>query len=358
MNKTNISKYMQNKIIKEQENKCARKPYSRIDGLQNYHCLLWKKTRSKGVFIDKNYVFYKNDDNIIVALCNNCSKVLENRIKKSISDPISDSNSDSNSDSEDVTIKRKKSNDIFRYTTKDRTQNVNINISPTQNIYISTTQNTYIPRTVPKQTTTRMYQNAYVPMTVPDSSEKSFGRFADTVPEQTTTRMYQNTHIPRQSLNKQECLKTPMFQGQQTTTKYRVIFYPGYVPGKVYIRNGPSNIFEIIGIAYYGDIIDVIQIVENNEWLMFNFEKNKIGYIKQTYDNQTIVEKVIDEQINTTIKNENEEQNICCICYNKLEYIHALIPCGHTSTCIQCINKIDKCAICTKKITGNLRIYH
>lgn len=74
------SKTVINKILKKQNNRCARKPYFVIDGLENYSCLLWKRKTNKGKFVDEEYIIYNNgitDEKI--ALCKKCSKVLENR---------------------------------------------------------------------------------------------------------------------------------------------------------------------------------------------------------------------------------------------------------------------------------------
>src|SRR5665648_226965 len=36
----------------------------------------------------------------------------------------------------------------------------------------------------------------------------------------------------------------------------------------------------------------------------------------------------------------------CCVCFVNLTAKYALIPCGHVSTCEECIKKIDKCPNC------------
>lgn len=47
----------------------------------------------------------------------------------------------------------------------------------------------------------------------------------------------------------------------------------------------------------------------------------------------------------------------CCVCFVNLTAKYALIPCGHVSTCEECIKKINKCPNCRSVITGSLRIY-
>ena len=84
--KPTITKIMEKKILKNQDNKCAKKPYSRIDGLMNYQCLLWKK--NKGKFDNNQYVIIKknnkekNSEDNLIAICETCHSVLKNRIKE------------------------------------------------------------------------------------------------------------------------------------------------------------------------------------------------------------------------------------------------------------------------------------
>ena len=102
-----VPKKMEEKIIKNQQNKCARKPYSSIPWLQNYHCLLWKNKNKniKGTFYKKQYVIIKKDINgdvvtkNLIALCDRCFDVAKLRITKAARDKnfISDSSSESNS---------------------------------------------------------------------------------------------------------------------------------------------------------------------------------------------------------------------------------------------------------------------
>src|SRR5271154_666673 len=80
-----ISKYLENKVIKNQYNKCAKRPYSRINGLEKYHCRLWKGKNGEGTFIAKDYTIIKvnNHEPVaaynLIALCESCFKVLQKR---------------------------------------------------------------------------------------------------------------------------------------------------------------------------------------------------------------------------------------------------------------------------------------
>ena len=61
-------------------------------------------------------------------------------------------------------------------------------------------------------------------------------------------------------------------------------------------------------------------------------------------------------------KKENADENSnndCKICMEKLEDVFAILPCGHTGYHYNCIGKIQnkKCPICNAKITGVQQIF-
>lgn len=96
-----ITEKVENKIISQQKNKCARKPYHTIIGLEKYNCLLWKNKKNKGKFVNKEYVIIKKDitdkdisSNNLIALCNQCYSVLNDRSKNKISSEESSELSD------------------------------------------------------------------------------------------------------------------------------------------------------------------------------------------------------------------------------------------------------------------------
>src|ERR1044071_7656863 len=88
-----ITKEKKSQILKKQNNKCAKKPYSRIDGLQNYKCILWKNNGS-GKFKKNDVVFVKIDGEIL-ALCRSCYSELVNRDNDSSNTSDSDSATES-----------------------------------------------------------------------------------------------------------------------------------------------------------------------------------------------------------------------------------------------------------------------
>jgi hypothetical protein len=84
-----ISKNIESKVITNQGNKCAKKPYSRITGLNKHNCVLWKN-KGTGKFVDKQYVLIKKNYNgdvnaeNLIALCPECFKILMNRTQKKV----------------------------------------------------------------------------------------------------------------------------------------------------------------------------------------------------------------------------------------------------------------------------------
>jgi len=48
--------------------------------------------------------------------------------------------------------------------------------------------------------------------------------------------------------------------------------------------------------------------------------------------------------------------NDCCICFDKIDQKIALVSCGHTSVCENCIVDINKCPICMSSFTQHVKI--
>jgi hypothetical protein len=292
----NISKYLENKVVKNQSNKCARKPYSRISGLENYHCTLWKKRTKRGIFIDKNYCIIKNDnrgtdtaDNLI-ALCSQCFKVLQNRKKQEPKEKSDDesccSENEENCHSEDEE----------NYHSED----------------VSTDSNEFL-----------------LAVTKSISTAPPFKKTSD----------YINT------------------SSEKIIAQYKVIYYPNR-PGIINIQKEPLVASKLIAHAYYGDILDVRDVILSGAWIKIIYE-NKIGFVKVLWDGHVVVEKI---DLNKKINDNNRDQiKTCCVCTDNILEKIALIPCGHTKICNKCAQKIkqdnQKCPICKQKIEQYMRIW-
>ena len=68
------------------------------------------------------------------------------------------------------------------------------------------------------------------------------------------------------------------------------------------------------------------------------------------------------EKIDIVIENpkmpiEPKESFTCCICYEEITNKIALVPCGHTKYCSNCVEKIVVCSLCKKEIEKVINIY-
>ena len=50
------------------------------------------------------------------------------------------------------------------------------------------------------------------------------------------------------------------------------------------------------------------------------------------------------------------EELQCSICMHQ-EANAAVVPCGHTVSCVRCLERCDKCPVCRKPIERILRLY-
>lgn len=63
-------------------------------------------------------------------------------------------------------------------------------------------------------------------------------------------------------------------------------------------------------------------------------------------------------KIYTDIQEEALNKIVCNICFEPIEKFVALIPCGHSSFCIECLKNISNiCPICTTTFTSCMNIY-
>lgn len=95
-----------------------------------------------------------------------------------------------------------------------------------------------------------------------------------------------------------------------------------------------------------------------NEKLMFPNCYNIISLIKNNkslfYAHINIPNYGSKRQIIVRKSNLSKE---CVVCQNDFQSIFAISPCGHTSTCEACLNKINVCPICRTRIESKIKIY-
>jgi hypothetical protein len=103
-----INAQLKNKILQNQDNQCARRPYARLEEpFKNHMCHLWKKNgRTQGKFSNGEYTIVKidndarNTEDNLIALCDDCYTVFKNRTTRQIS-RYNESESDPEFDSEE-----------------------------------------------------------------------------------------------------------------------------------------------------------------------------------------------------------------------------------------------------------------
>src|SRR5436190_1228694 len=104
MNDT-ISKKQIKDILKKQDNKCAKKPYSRIKYLEKHSCPSWKNN----IDIIKSYHIIKSQNNHI-ALCTSCFNVYTKKKKQSETKKTRSSSVDKRPDEKKINLDYSKFN--------------------------------------------------------------------------------------------------------------------------------------------------------------------------------------------------------------------------------------------------------
>lgn len=99
--------------------------------------------------------------------------------------------------------------------------------------------------------------------------------------------------------------------------------------------------------------------VQDNSKIDPNIEEKIINsslIAKSTVQDNSNIDPTIRQHI---IKEHQSEHNCCCICMEQITNRIALVPCGHTSLCNDCVKTFapDKCPICSKAYTSIINIY-
>lgn len=88
-----------------------------------------------------------------------------------------------------------------------------------------------------------------------------------------------------------------------------------------------------------------------------NVNKNIILQILNCDSDNNILNNLMINQISDS-KNENAIEIECCVCMENIINNCALIPCGHSTICYECVMKLNnKCPICNNNFTNAIRIY-
>ena len=115
-----------------------------------------------------------------------------------------------------------------------------------------------------------------------------------------------------------------------------------------YVLPYSSSDFESsIGFESSGDFN---QSGDKSNWILANLS----GW---TSENNNITKSTDDHHTIPRLSLPQSNNKECCICFENIADKYALVPCGHTSTCGICVQKIEKCPICVTSVTNSIRIY-
>ena len=82
---------------------------------------------------------------------------------------------------------------------------------------------------------------------------------------------------------------------------------------------------------------------------------------KSSYDMFICHKMLKNSQLLNELIIKEEDKKKCVVCFDKEAGHNALVPCGHTQFCHQCIEEITKrtnvCSLCKTKIESVLKIY-
>lgn len=124
-----------------------------------------------------------------------------------------------------------------------------------------------------------------------------------------------------------------------------------------FVKEINSHDAQYIGcVKGYKNACQMKEYAAKNGWIdIMNDKYNNLGleciYKANMYEEE--VKEVEEEEVEEEVKEEDQ----CVICFGKKADNKVLVPCGHTSYCNECIEKIDSCSICRGKIENVLTTY-
>ncbi len=107
--------------------------------------------------------------------------------------------------------------------------------------------------------------------------------------------------------------------------------------------NGKYIAFTTVGSSQKSFVCDITsgRIIYETEGSFYRWHKDHI-YVANKLIHKIV--KIVDT-------------NECVICAERLADRYAIVPCGHTSICYDCIKKVTKCPICNGDITMHIKLY-
>ena len=165
-----------------------------------------------------------------------------------------------------------------------------------------------------------------------------------------------------------------MFKFSVNTKYYRPLILLNLNTGVLFYKNNDvKNIRSIFLNSYiifqYNDSINVIYDYQNKKEILkvkgIIRNKNEMCSNIKNYnytildDESVIVVYTKNKQEVYKFKDIDElpDDKKCVVCFGLTERNKAIVPCGHTQFCKNCINKFKECPICRKDVSCVIKIY-
>jgi len=248
--KPRISDSLKKKIAKNQDCKCARKPYSRIPGLEKHSCCSWARKYDEGKFYNKYVIIKldsskKNTEENLIALCIDCYDVLCKRYNRSQMYSDSEESEESGSDSEPEPKSKSKSK------CKTKTNSLTDSIIRQTNTFNPIENITAVNR--------NLINNGVYNLNRQDESLK---------------------------LNNSSSL-LDLFD-----KKIRIIYPSQNYPAHINIFSEPYIESRIIGYAHQGDVFNSSSKFDNDMLWTKIFYNNQLGFIKSQINGIVTIEEI------------------------------------------------------------------
>lgn len=166
------------------------------------------------------------------------------------------------------------------------------------------------------------------------------------------------------------------YSNKSEPTPNQSVIYKG---GGTDIKAAPLTTSETVGQAWYNDVFTLAHPVElldasDNKWIKIVYresdaylfcvpDSNELEYLTQPkkQEKQEKQEKPEKAEICKSYATTKESNDIhCCICFDPITTPLALVPCGHTQFCEQCVKTGNwkSCPLCNQHIERYINLYH
>jgi hypothetical protein len=103
--------------------------------------------------------------------------------------------------------------------------------------------------------------------------------------------------------------------------------------------------------------IFIYDFISNTYLQTLNLETDSDIFGINVVDDFITVRTAQDMKVFKIKKKEIPLEELCNVCYTKIQQRYAIIPCGHTRTCISCLDNLNSCPMCRNLIETYIKIY-